>query len=77
MDITEAIAWLKSVRVAGEELSYSDTVIESHNVKFVLNPTQEHFLELKIGQPLRTQKGDPKNVLIKKEGKIVLVVITD
>ena len=65
------------VKVAGEALAFSHLTRDIHSVKFVLYPTPEQLLELKIGQSLRMQKGDPINELRKAGDKMILVVFTD
>ena len=77
MDIREARDWVTGVKVAGEALSFSHLTRESRSVKFVLYPTPEQLLELKIWQSLRMQWGDPINELRIAGDKIILVVSTD
>ena len=78
MDIREARDWVMAVKVAGEALAFSHLMRDSRSVKFVLYPTPEQLIELKIGQSLRMQKkGDPINELRKAGDKMILVVFTD
>ena len=77
MDIREARDWVMGVKVAGEALSFSHLTRDSRSVKFVVYPTQKQLPDLKIGEPLRMQEGDPINELRIAGDKIILVVSTD
>ena len=77
MDIREARDWVMAVKVAGEALSFSHLTRDSRSVKFVVYPTQKQLPDLKIGEPLRMQEGDPINELRIAGDKIILVVSTD
>ena len=77
MNIREARDWVMGVKVAGEALAFSHLTRDRRSVKFELYPTQEQLPDLKIGEPLRMQEGDPINELKKAGDKIILVVSTD
>ncbi len=76
MTITEVRDWVKGVDVAGQKLAFVELARDDHSVRLALTPTPEQLLDLKIGVPLRSKRGDPKNVLIRSDGQIILMVFT-